>query len=241
MSYFLWRVEGVSETPNAAAWQQGLTLHLLFQSLTTVLVRRAGQTRQYLVLEGCPRCRLDGCDRLCHRMLFAQLVHTALPGLTLVSIPRLVAPTSESRQVVAVPRSTNAQLLDTPFLAQWSEGRLVTTWSRLRAAPQPITVGALLVVGAQGPPPAPVLHAAGWRALSLASFVGRRATASEVPQPVRVGVRAGEELFAALRDPHLLGGAAAALCTTENVDTTTAQQDQVLGAERATLAIGEGS
>jgi hypothetical protein len=201
MSYFLWRIEGTSEAPNSATWQQGLSLHLLFQSLTTIVVRRGGQTRHYLLVEGCTSCRADSCDRLCHRMLFAQLVHTTLPGVTLVSTRRLVAQASESRMVVAVPRNTEAQLLDAAFLNQWAEGRLITTWSRLRAAPQLITVGALLAVGAEGPPPARALQAAGWRSLSLASLVARRSLQAEIPQPVRVGVRAGEALFAALRDP----------------------------------------
>lgn len=240
MTYFLWRVEGSSSAPNAAAWQEGLTLHLLFQSLTTVLVRRAGQTRQYLVLEGCPRCRQDGCERLCHRMLFAQLVHTALPGITLVPIPRLVAPRSESRQVVAVPHRADAQFLDAAFLTRWSEGRLVTTWTRLRAAPQPVTVGALLVVGIEGSPPAPALHAEGWRALSLATFVSRRAIQAEVPQPVRVGVRAEEALFAALRNPQILSGSATVPCTAE-VDAGKAQDDQLLSAERSARTTGEDS
>jgi hypothetical protein len=206
MTHLLWRIDGTSQEPKREEWQQGATLHLLFQSLTTIIARRDGLTRTYLVLEGCPHCRPDGCDRVCHRVLFEQLVRTTLPGVELVQTRRLVASASERRHVVAVPFRPNAQLLDSAFLGQWSEGRLVTTWSRLRATPQPITVGALLAVSADGPPPTRALKAAGWRCLPLASILARRALRAETPQPVRVGVRAGEALLQAVRDPHLLNG-----------------------------------
>jgi hypothetical protein len=202
----LWRIEGAPTKPNLDDWQEGLILHLLFQSLTLIIARREGQTRRYLVLEGCSGCRADGCERVCHRVLFEQLVRSTLPGITLVATPRLVARASESRQVLAVPHSSRAQLLDEAFLAQWPEGRLVTTWSRLRATAQPVTVGAQLAVGAQGPPPARALAAAGWRVAPLAGLRSRRAMQAGIPQAVRVGARAGEKLFAALRDPHCLTG-----------------------------------
>jgi hypothetical protein len=204
MTLLLWRLEGASEKPNLAAWQQGLTLHLLFQPLTTIIARREGQTRHYLALEDCPHCRPDGCDRLCPRMLFAQLVRTTLPGVSLVPVARLASRVSESRQVVTIPRRADARLLDAGFLAQWSEGRLITTWSRLRAKPQPITVGAQLAVGVDGPIPGQALHEAGWRVIPLASVIARRTLQANAPQPVRIGVRAGEALLVALRDPQHL-------------------------------------
>lgn len=207
MSHLLWRIEGELVTPNLERWQQGLTLHLLFQPLTTLIVRRDGQTRHYLALEGCPNCRADGCDRVCPRILFEQLVRTTLPGVTLLPITRLAPRESERRQVVAVPHRADAQLLDAAFLAQWSEGRLITTWSRLQAKPQPITVGAQLAVADEGLAPARALQAAGWRAVPLASLISRRSRQHEVPQPVRIGVRASEALFADLRDPWRLTSA----------------------------------
>jgi hypothetical protein len=174
----LWRIEGAPTKPNLDDWQEGLILHLLFQSLTLIIARREGQTRRYLVLEGCSGCRADGCERVCHRVLFEQLVRSTLPGITLVATPRLVARASESRQVLAVPHSSRAQLLDEAFLAQWPEGRLVTR----------------------------ALAAAGWRVAPLAGLRSRRAMQAGIPQAVRVGARAGEKLFAALRDPHCLTG-----------------------------------
>lgn len=239
MSYFLWRLEGTSATPNSAAWQQGLTLHLLFQSLTTIIARRGEQTRHYLVLEGCPRCRADGCDRVCHRMLFEQLVRTTLPGAALVPTARLVARPSESRQVVAVPHRADARLLDAMFLSQWSEGRIVTTWSRLRAAPQPLTVGALLAVGPDGPPPARALNSAGWRCLPLASMVARRAQLAEIPQPIRIGTRAGEALLQAVRDPHTLFGAVPGASERLGVSDSSAEEGETTSAELAPLPTGE--
>lgn len=239
MSYFLWRLEGASANPDLAAWQQGLTLHLLFQSLTTIVARRGEQTRHYLVLEGCPRCRTDGCDRVCHRVLFEQLVRTTLPGAALVPTARLVTGPGESRQVVAVPQRADARLLDATFLSQWPEGRIVATWSRLRAAPQPITAGALLAVGPDGPSPARALNAAGWRSLPLASIVARRTQLAEIPQPIRIGARAGEALLQDARDPRALFGAAPGVSEQPGVSDSSAEEDGMTSAELAPLPTGE--
>jgi hypothetical protein len=206
MAHLLWRIEGESAAPNIAGWQQGLTLHLLFQAVTTIVVRRDGAIRHYLALESCPHCRPDGCDRVCPRMLFAQLVHTTLPGVGLIPAIRLAPRAAERRLVVALPRRADARLLDSAFLSQWQEGRLVTTWSRLEAKPQPIRVGALLVVSADGPDPAPALHAAGWRVDRLASLISGRSMQRAVPPPVRAQARASEALLARLREPHSLWG-----------------------------------
>jgi hypothetical protein len=206
VTQLLWRIEGTSPTPNLDGWQEGLILHLLFQSLTLVVARRDGQTRRYVVVEGCSSCRVDGCERICHRVLFEQLVRTTLPGVTLIPTARLVPRASESRHVLATPRHTTARLLDEAFLAQWAEGCLIVTWSRLRASAQPVTVGAQLVVSSDGPMPTKALEEAGWRALPVASLISRRAQTLDVPQSVRVGARVGEALFVALRDPRTWTG-----------------------------------
>lgn len=210
MPHLLWRVEGESPAPNIAGWQQGLTLHLLFQALTTIVVRRDGATGHYLGLPACPHCRPDGCDRVCPRVLFAQLVRTTLPGVTLTPATRLAPRETERRLVVALPRRADARLLDATFLSQWQEGRLVTTWSRLEAKPQPIRVGALLIVDDDGPEPARALREAEWRVDRLAGLLSKRSVQTIVPAPVRAQARAGEALLAALREPHRLWGLAAA-------------------------------
>jgi hypothetical protein len=211
MSSFLWRLDGAIDEPQPDAWKEGLTLHLLFQSLTTILIRRDGQTRHYLGLQGCQQCRPDGCDRMCHRMLFAQLLRTTLPGIALTPVTRLPPRATETRQLLAAPQRSDAALLDARFLGQWAEGRLVTTWSRLRAAARPITVGARLAVGASGPDPTRALRTGGWRPMPLASVLHRRTHQRDVPPPILLGARAGEALFAAFRDPRSLLPAAEAL------------------------------
>lgn len=216
MPQLLWRIEGVSNAPNTAGWQQGLTLHLLFQTITTVIVRRDGATRHYLALEGCPHCRSDGCDRVCPRALFAQLAQTTLRGVQLIPVRQLARRGTERRRIVAVPRRVQTRLLDADFLSQWREGHLTTTWSRLQAKPQPIRVGAALVVGAGGPDPARALMAAGWRIPRLANLSGPRAAQLGPTTPVKVGARADEVLFAELRTPHRLWGAPAALASEEH-------------------------
>ena len=206
MPPLLWRIEGASTTPDRDGWQQGLALHLQFQPLTIIRIRRDGLSRRYLVLEGCPHCRPDGCDHACPRALFARLVHTTLPGIMLAPVTRIVPHTSEIRRLAARP-THHAHPLDTAMLAPWEAGRLITTWSRLRAAPQPSTVGVLLAVSADGPDPARVLQAAGWRWGALATALNRAAFLAEVPPPVRMGGRAGETLVAALGDPQRIVGA----------------------------------
>ncbi len=242
MSQLLWRVAGTPAMPHYEGWHQGLILHLLFQSLTLIIVRREGQTRHYLSLQGCPQCRPDGCDRVCHRVLFEQLVHTTLPGVTLAATSRLVARASERRQVIATPRRSDAQLLDAAFLGQWSEGRLVTTWSRLRATPQPITVGAQLAVGPEGPAPARALDAVGWRTLPVASLISRRARHVDIPQPVRVGARASEALFGALRDPLTLTGTVSPTPSIQDavlIETPYDDEEEIIEGEVISISSGE--
>lgn len=206
MATFLWRLDGNVEEVRTERWQQGLTLHLLFQPLTTIIARRDGAIRRYLALNGCPNCRPDGCDKLCHRMLFAQLVRTALPGVRLTPAPQLALRSSETRQVVARACRSDAELLDGAFLAQWSEGLLVTTWSRLRASDQPIAVGVRLTVGSDGPDPARELKAMGWRKQPLAALLNRQARTAAIPPPVAGGARASEALFVALCNPDRFAG-----------------------------------
>ena len=206
MAQLLWRVEGTAMAPNREGWQQGLTLHLLFQPLTLIVARRNGRTRHYVALGGCPQCRPDGCDRVCHRVLFEQLVRTTLPGVTLVPTPRLLPRPTETRRLLATPHSADARPLDAAFLEQWDEGRLIVTWSRLQAKPQPIRVGALLAVGQQGPEPGAALRALGWRDSGLVALLRRSAFEQPLPGPAPVSHRAGEALFHSLYEPRSLTG-----------------------------------
>lgn len=201
MPQLLWRITGMPANPILDAWHQGLTLHLLFQPITLVIARRDGQTRRYLALAGCPDCRPDGCERVCHRMLFEQLVRTTLPGVTLVPTPRLVSRASEAQRLAATPRRSDARLLDAAFLEQWAEGRLVITVSRLQARPQPVRVGALIAVGGEGPNPALALQSHGWQGSRLAALLYRKEFERALPGGVPVGSRAGEALLHALRHP----------------------------------------
>lgn len=206
MTQLLWRVEGTSTTPNLSGWQQGLTLHLLFQPLTLIVARRDGYTRRYLALTGCLQCRPEGCDRVCHRALFEQLVRTTLPGVVLIPTPRLLPRPTETRRLLATPRNDDARPLDATFLEQWDEGRLVITWSRLQARPQPIRVGALLAVGQEGPSLKEAVGRHGWTASRVQMLFHRSAFEQTIPCAAPISSRAGEPLLHALRDPQLLTG-----------------------------------
>lgn len=207
MTNLVWRIEGACDAPNRTGWAEGLTLHLLFQPLTVILARRGGQTRRYLALEGCARCREDGCERMCHRALFAQLVRTTLPGITLAPVTRLIPHAGETRRLAIQPAHPTAQPLDGAFLAPWPECRLITTWTRLRARPMPVSVGALLAVSVTGPDPIGALRARGWAASIVGALTARAALQDAAPSPVHHGARAGETLLDAIRDPWSVVGA----------------------------------
>jgi hypothetical protein len=220
MSQLLWRVEGITTTPNREGWQQGLTLHLLFQPLTLIVARRDGHTRHYLALNGCPQCRPDGCDRVCHRVLFEQLVRTTLPGVMLVPTARLVPRPTETRRLLATPRRVDARPLDAAFLEQWDEGRLIVTWSRLQAKPRPVHVGALLAVGQGGPEPRQAVQTCGWSASRVKTLLYRAVFAHEVPGTAPLASRAGEPLLHVLRDPQVLTGNRSAAPAAPETGTT---------------------
>lgn len=204
MALWIWRVEGAGAATEG--WGRGVALHLQFQPLTIIMIRRAGEQRRYLGLAGCPHCRPDGCAQVCPRALFLQLARTTLPGLTLVPVPRLAAGPEEVRRVVAAPHGPDAQPLDAAFLGRWRAGRLVTTWARRPAAPQPITVGAMLAVSREGPDLAAALQAAGWQVNRLGSLLARVARQPAIPAPAPAGAPAGDTLVAALNDPQRLWG-----------------------------------
>jgi hypothetical protein len=215
MTQLLWRIDGEPASPDRERWQQGLTLHLLFQPVTLIIARRDGQTRHYLALAGCPSCRPEGCDRVCHRVLFEQLIRTALPGLTLTPTARLVPRTTERRRVIATPRNPRTAFLDAAFLAQWAEGRLITTWSRLKAHPRPVCVGVMLAVSQDGPAPEQMLRPLGWTSRPLATRLYQSAFERLLPGPVPIGLRADAALFQALRDPMVITGQVGGAATTE--------------------------
>lgn len=208
MNYVLWRVEGSPAHIDSDAWQRGVTLHLLYQPLTTISVRRGGEERRYLMLAGCAQCRPDGCGRMCHRSLFEQLVRTSMPGLSLTPVARLPPPPDERRRLVAAPKRADARPLGAEFLRQWEAGRVVTTWSRLRAEARPVRVGARLSLAAPGPDPAAALRERGWQARPIDALLTGPAFCAPVPPPVSGGARAGEPLLDALRDPRQLAGVA---------------------------------
>jgi hypothetical protein len=144
---------------------------------------------------------------VCHRTLFIQLVRTTLPGITLTPVARLVPHASETRRLAARPTSAAALPIQTDFLERWPEGRLITTWSCLRAKPRPIAVGVLLAVSGQGPSPEPLLQAHGWAPSAVGALVARGAFQAPVPPPVPHAGRAGEVLLQSIRDPWSIVGA----------------------------------
>jgi hypothetical protein len=202
MTELFWKLDAVAASPAHEAWRRGFALHLRFQPITTIIARYGGITRRYLGLRGCPHCRPEGCDQLCPRTLFAQLVRSTLPGMTLAPVARLAFRASETRHVAAVPSRGEVQPLDAAFLDQWPEGRVVSTWSREQKRPQAALLGARLVVSNQGPDPTKQLREAGWRSATRL-LGGRSAPGADVRPPKTLG-RVSDQQFAVLSEPLYL-------------------------------------
>jgi hypothetical protein len=204
MMRYLWRLDGTVQQHDAR-WATGIAIHLRYQPLTTVLAWRQGEQRSYLVLDGCPRCRPDGCMGICPRSLFQQLVRTSLPGLTLTAVPRLTSDRDAQPPVVAVP-TRRAGVLSPAVLAAWASATLITTWAQAGGPPTRITVGARMTVSRSGPAIAQMLRTLGWRVDPLATLLARRQRPTHVL--LNVGRRSSTTaaLSAALGAPQQLFG-----------------------------------
>lgn len=157
----LWRVEESDPVTRGdpARLQTGLRLHLDHAPLTMVLAQIGARQQPYLVLTSCADCVHDRCPPGCRAEMLRRLFHQVAPGLTLRPVPRGLATRPYTRIVLATP-GPRPQPLDATLLSPWPEARLVVGWRTQRHRLQ---VGALLALGADGPPPDGALRERGWR------------------------------------------------------------------------------
>lgn len=167
-----WRLDGANaEVVTAPAkLALGLRRHLAYSELVVVLVQVGRQQQAYVRVHGCPRCAAaghhQGCGIGCFGALFARLVQTSAPGITLRAVPRGLAPRPYTRAFASWPGAT-AVVLDGALLAPWPEARLVIAWQQTPATTDALPVGGFLAVGPAGPDPAAVLATHGWQACPL--------------------------------------------------------------------------
>jgi hypothetical protein len=136
-----------------------------------MVLMQIGQCQQaYIALEGCPGCAHSRCAVGCYVELFRRMLRTLHPALRLVHVREGLARRPYTRIVLATP-ARHARPLDGPLLDAWPEARLILHWRGDRRA---VRVGALLLVGADGPEPTVPLRAAGWRVVAQPLRMFRR-------------------------------------------------------------------
>jgi hypothetical protein len=180
----LWRI---TPTPPGTADLQklveGLSLHLQYAPITTVLVQIGDRQQAYVAGEACPNCERKRCDSTC----LMQLLHRLLLGTRAASDVRYLslglAQRPYTRLALAVP-GPRARLPAAEELHPWREARLWACWRSLTGQ---ALAGVALAVGADGPAPAQALRQAGWLALELRPALLGRPWLRSAPAPLPLG------------------------------------------------------
>jgi hypothetical protein len=165
----LYRLDSLAERAviNQEGVVAGLTTHLRYGPLTSLLVRIGRGQRAYVALAGCAGCRLGRCQLGCPTDLLRRMLRAHAPGVTMTAVPKGLA--SRPYTEIAIAWSTaGAAPLDAGWLTDWPDARLQLQYA---AGAHP-RVLALVAVGSEGPPLLPALRARGWRALPVHPRVG---------------------------------------------------------------------
>lgn len=150
---------------DADALQRGLSLHLRYRSLRSLLVQIGSVQQSYLSLEGCGGCIQGRCALGCpvetlRRTLYAGLHQEA----ELRRVRTGLVERSAAVAFIATP-TPEAQPLDGGLLHGWEHATLVVNWlphHPLRLGPQAIHTWALCIAGGSGPDLTAALAAYGW-------------------------------------------------------------------------------
>ena len=178
----LWRLKGDPQAVAPEKLTAGLRHHLQSDDLTTVVMQIGTIQQSYVLLPVCEGCALGGCALGCRASLLRRVLRSSGgEQCVLRAFPQGLRRRPYTRAVLAWP-TRNAQPLTNTLLAAWPEARLSLHW-RQRLLRKHITVAALLLVGADGPAPAPALRAAGWSTLPLPDVRGQLARLLTRPVP----------------------------------------------------------
>jgi hypothetical protein len=198
----VWRLDGLTiDMPiDLERLTAGLALHLTRADLLTIVMRIGAQTRAYLALDGCGGCERGRCEIGCYADLFSRmLTHSTGGAAILHHVPGGLATRVYPRAVVATP-TRRARALDTTLLTPWPEARLILHW---RGARRTQGLGALLLVGRDGPDPAEALRAQGWRPWPRLSWVVRRGAQRAIPTQIAMRGRWTAPPFLLLPPSHV--------------------------------------
>ena len=166
----LWRLDGATAATlvQPVRLEQGLRLHIAHTELTMVLMQIGDQQQAYIGVGGCDGCTHGRCVPGCYVELLKRLLQVCFDACTLRAVAGGLATRPYRRAVLAWPTAKVEPLANMP-LAPWREARLIVHW---RGTQRQISSVVLLAVGADGPDPAAVLRAAGWRAWALPGALG---------------------------------------------------------------------
>jgi hypothetical protein len=161
----LWRVDVAAplDTDALARLASGLTLHLHHAAIVSAVAGVGGRQQSYLLTQGCSGCASERCVPGCRARLLQRLMRACGLAAEMRVVSRGLARQRYTRAALAWPDAA-AETLDTSFVSRWPEARLALSWHAWRRT---IRLGALLLVGGEGPDPARELHGCGWRSVKL--------------------------------------------------------------------------
>lgn len=166
-------------------WASGLQLHLQHAPLTAITMRIGAQQQSYVALDGCGACLRNACRVGCRVALLRRLITGCFAGgsLRTVAAPQGLATRPYTRVVLARP-CRESEPLQATLLASWEEARLSAHWQSQR---RDLTVATLLAVGQEGPDPAVMLRAVGWKPIPLPIQLGRHLAGQTLPPALPFG------------------------------------------------------
>jgi hypothetical protein len=177
--HLLWRLTGATQETLTQPERlvNGLTLHLRYADVLTVLVQIGHHQQAYVVLHGCGSCAQGRCAPGCTADLLRRLLAACFPGATMQLATSGMARRPYERLSVAVPTPAT-QPLDGTLLHGWNEARVQLLWRGRRRGVQ---CAVLLAVGADGPSPAAVLQTHGWQPRPLVTWLAGRTLTTPIP------------------------------------------------------------
>lgn len=168
MKPLLFRLELPPTTPSptdADALQRGLSLHLRYRSLRSLLVQVGTVQQSYVSLEGCGGCVQGRCELGCPVETMRRTLYAGLhPEAELRRVRTGLVERPATGAFIATP-TPEARPLDGALLHGWEHATLVVNWlphHPLRLGPQAVHAWALCIAGGSGPDLDALLAGYGW-------------------------------------------------------------------------------
>jgi hypothetical protein len=159
--------QAIHSPADITALQRGLSLHLRYRSLRSLLVQVGTVQQSYVSLEGCGGCIQGRCVLGCPVETLRRTIYAGLhPEAELLRVRTGLVERPAVVAYIATP-TPKAQPLDGRLLHGWGHATLVVNWlphHPLRLGPQAVHAWALCIAGGSGPDLAGALADYGWTA-----------------------------------------------------------------------------